>query len=173
LKHPRPKVRIARVSTAREARTLDGIDAEVWGSRGPGPHRYFGQFLGYGMRVYRATLDGEPAGAMVTGYGTSADLMEVEEIMVLPGFRRRGVGRALLEYARREARRRGMRGIVVEVDIQNRRARDWYRSCGMSTVGMVLVDNKKAWIEEERPVGPARKRRDAAEGGIRRGHGRD
>lgn len=102
--------------------------------------------------MYRASVEGETAGALVTGYGTSGDLMEVEEIMVLPRFRRGGVGRACLEHARREARRLGHRGIVVEVDIGNRRAIRWYRGRGLAKVGLVMTDNERAWADEERPA---------------------
>jgi len=146
------RVLITGVKTHREARELDRVDAAVWGSRNPARHRYFGQFLWAGMRVYRVTVGGKLAGAFVTGYGTSANLMELEEVMVLPAFRRMGVGTACLEFARREARKRGHRGIVVEVDAGNRKARDWYRRNGLATVGWVMVDNERAWIEEERPV---------------------
>jgi len=157
---PSHRVKITRVKTHREARELDRLDAEVWGSRNPAKHRYFGQFLWAGMRVYRATVGGRLAGAstlagaFITGYGTSANLMELEELMVLPAFRRMGVGAACLEFAKQEARKRGHLGIVVEVDARNRRARDWYRRNGLATVGWVMVDNKRAWIEEERPVRP-------------------
>ena len=148
----KPPVKILRVTTIRDARDLDKVDIAVWGSKDPRHHRFFEYFLGYGMRVYRLVVGGENAGALVTGYPTSANLMEVEEIMVLPGFQGRGLGKLCLTFARKEARRRGHRGIVVEVDLRNRHAIKWYQRVGMKTVGHVVVDNEKAWIEEERVV---------------------
>jgi ribosomal protein S18 acetylase RimI-like enzyme len=148
-----PPVKILRVTTTREARELDQVDIAVWGSTDPEHHRFFEYFLGYGMRVYRLVVAGKNAGALVTGYPTSANLMEVEEIMVLPEYQGRGLGKKALAFARKEARRRGHRGIVVEVDLRNHHAIEWYRRVGMKTVGHVVVDNEKAWIEEERVVG--------------------
>jgi len=144
--------RILQVSTRRVARELDKIDIAVWGSKDPKTHRFFEYFLGYGMRVYRLVVGRTTVGALVTGYPTSANLMEVEEIMVLPGFQRRGLGKMLLTFARKEARRRGHRGIVVEVDLRNRHAIKWYRRIGLKTVGHVVVDNERAWAEEERVI---------------------
>lgn len=145
-------VKILRVTTIWQARELDKVDIAVWGSADPEHHRFFEYFLGYGMRVYRLAVEGKNVGALVTGYPTSANLMEVEEIMVLPEFQGRGLGRMCLEFARKEARQRGHRGIVVEVDLRNRHAIRWYRRVGMKTVGHVVVDNEKAWAEEERVI---------------------
>jgi len=149
---------IRPVTTVKGARELDQVDISVWGSDDPARHRFFEHFIFSGMRVYRLMVGEKAVGALVTGYQTSANLMEVEELMVLHGFRGKGLGKLLLEFARKEARRRGHAGIVVEVDIRNRHAFEWYMRKGLKTVGRVLVDNEKAWIEEERVIGGRGKR---------------
>ena len=54
----------------------------------------------------------------------------VDSLATAPEFRRRGVARALLEYAAAEARERGCSHIALEAEVENSAARSLYRSTG-------------------------------------------
>jgi len=149
-------LKIQAVTSRKDARAMDALDIAVWGSDDPEHHRFFEDFLDSGMRIYRVMAGAKLAGALVTGYPTSANLMEVEELMVAHEYRGKGIGMKCLEFARKEARRRGHEGIVVEVDLKNRHAYEWYGHRGMKVVGHVMVDNEKAWIKEERVIKAAK-----------------
>jgi ribosomal protein S18 acetylase RimI-like enzyme len=154
----RRRVRIVPVRSVRDARKLDFLDAAVWGSEDPGKHRHFEYFLHEGSWVFRAFAGGDLAGAFAVGGGTMADLMSLEEIMVAQKCRKTGVGTACLNYVRRLAKREGLRGVVAEVDIKNRRAMTWYKRNGFKVVGSVITDNETAWAREERVIRKAKGR---------------
>ncbi len=65
----------------------------------------------------------------------AADEAELLTVGVLPGARRRGVGRALLRAANREAARRGARRLFLEVAEGNAPARALYAQAGLVEVG--------------------------------------
>jgi ribosomal protein S18 acetylase RimI-like enzyme len=54
----------------------------------------------------------------------------IDEVYVAPGWRGRGVGRALLDLAEREARAMGVRAVHLEVEPGNARARAVYEQAG-------------------------------------------
>lgn len=58
---------------------------------------------------------------------------------VLPAYRRRGVGRLLMEYLIEQAVRRGLKTLQLEVIVQNTGAWHLYRSCGFEAVRRLLV----------------------------------
>lgn len=65
----------------------------------------------------------------------AADEAEILTLAVVPAARRRGLGRALLDAARREASRRGARAMFLEVSSGNRAARALYSAAGFAEVG--------------------------------------
>ena len=72
------------------------------------------------------------------GFILARDLGDEAEILslgVLPEWRRRGVGQALLEAVAAEAAPRGIAAIVLEVAIDNAAARRLYASCGFVKAG--------------------------------------
>ena len=80
-------------------------------------------------------LDGEQAvGIAVCFYGLSTfrarPLLNIHDLAVLPAYRRRGVGKALLAAAEAHARRRGCCRLTLEVQDANVRARALYAHCG-------------------------------------------
>jgi [ribosomal protein S18]-alanine N-acetyltransferase len=86
-----------------------------------------------GVFGYLAWRDESPAGFIL-----ARDLGEEVEILslgVLPGLRRLGIGRALLDavVAQAEQRRRG--ALVLEVAVHNEAARRLYGACGFRQVG--------------------------------------
>lgn len=80
-----------------------------------------------------AEEDGEAAGYINTSY--LLDEMELNRICVLPGFRRRGTGAALLRAAFRFAAEKGVTAFFLEVRASNAPAQALYRSAGFAEVG--------------------------------------
>jgi ribosomal protein S18 acetylase RimI-like enzyme len=81
-----------------------------------------------------ARLDGKPVGLAncFTGFSTFAaqPLVNVHDLAVLPGYRGRGIGRALLRGVEREAERRGASKVTLEVLSRNERAKSLYLALG-------------------------------------------
>ena len=65
-----------------------------------------------------------------------ADEVQVLNIAVAPGARRRGVAGALLAEVRREARARGCAAVILEVRRSNVAARAFYSATGFEEVGV-------------------------------------
>ena len=75
---------------------------------------------------------------VVAGYATAwtlGDEGELPRIAVLPQFRGRGIGEALLRAAMQECRRRGAGALFLEVRQSNQAARRLYEKCGFHEVG--------------------------------------
>ncbi|HYC06127.1 MAG TPA: GNAT family N-acetyltransferase [Azospirillaceae bacterium] len=95
------------------------------------------------LRALLADLDGRPAGvALLThGYdtGTASAGLVVEDLYVEPLARRRGVARALLAEAAREARRAGGEWLSWHVRSRNVPAQLFYRSLGADAEAVHLM----------------------------------
>jgi len=63
-----------------------------------------------------ASVDGEPVGFAF--YERDADLLYFGRLSVLPEWRKKGVGTALLDYVERNARETGMPGVKLGVRLQ-------------------------------------------------------
>jgi GNAT superfamily N-acetyltransferase len=87
-------------------------------------------------RVLLALHDDEPVGAAICFLGLSTfqarPLLNIHDLVVLPAWRGRGVGRALLEGAEALARRGGCGKLTLEVQDDNARARGLYESFGFA-----------------------------------------
>ncbi len=73
-------------------------------------HRFRALVADLGTDLYLAEVDGTLAGLIHVTYArqlTVGPRAGIEQLFVVEGFRRRGIGTALLEFARRRARRRG------------------------------------------------------------------
>lgn len=81
-----------------------------------------------------ARVDGVPAGLAncLTGYSTfaGAPLVNIHDFAVIPAYRARGVGFALMQAIEAEALRRGACKITLEVLSGNAAARRLYAACG-------------------------------------------
>jgi ribosomal protein S18 acetylase RimI-like enzyme len=92
-------------------------------------------------RVLLAFDGATPVGAAVCFLGFSTfraqPLLNVHDLAVLPGWRGKGVGRALLRAAEERARREGCCKLTLEVQDDNARARGLYASFGFAdyTIG--------------------------------------
>jgi mycothiol synthase len=82
---------------------------------------------------FLAEADGEAAGvALCRPKPTETDIGAIRVVGVRSGWRRQGVGRALMLHAFREFRRRGMRGASLGVDAESLTgAQRLYTSVGM------------------------------------------
>ena len=81
-----------------------------------------------GFEVYRATLDGELAGAVRISFPTGAAMLDM--LAVDPQQRRRGVGRALVQHALGRARKAGVRRAWVHLTTQLQAALALHRELG-------------------------------------------
>lgn len=97
--------------------------------------RYMDKVAAFGI-TYVYLEDGESTGA-ISLYANDLERRTsfITQIAVKPDQSGRGIGRALLEKAFRESKRRGMRQIELEVKKDNVRARRLYESCNFSIVG--------------------------------------
>jgi ribosomal protein S18 acetylase RimI-like enzyme len=91
-----------------------------------------------GTHVLLAEVDDEPAGSVVMRevvseghtYIHPARQMMVDQLVVAPEFRRRGVGRALMTAVDRHAKEAGLTGIVLDVRAHNEDAIAFYQQLG-------------------------------------------
>jgi len=77
---------------------------------------------------------GQPVGYVVTWH--VADELHVLNVATSTQFRRRGVGKALMDVTLRYARERKVRLIVLEVRLGNQAAVQMYRSLGFFAIGL-------------------------------------
>jgi GNAT superfamily N-acetyltransferase len=86
--------------------------------------------------IFLAYLDGKAVGIATcfVGFSTFAarPLINIHDFAVLPEYRARGVGRALLQAVERKARERGCVKITLEVQEGNARARRVYKAAGFA-----------------------------------------
>ncbi len=102
--------------------------------------------------VYRPELwtvalrAGQPAGVILLSDNPAQNSLEVVYMGVSAQCRRRGLGRALLERAVRQAAEAGRAGLSLAVDSNNRPARQLYAS-----MGFVATTRRLAWVRVYRP----------------------
>jgi ribosomal protein S18 acetylase RimI-like enzyme len=86
--------------------------------------------------VLLALADRRPIGVAVCFFGFSTfharPLLNIHDLAVVPEWRGRGVGRALLEAAEERAVRRGCCKLTLEVRDDNHGARALYERCGFT-----------------------------------------
>jgi ribosomal protein S18 acetylase RimI-like enzyme len=102
-----------------------------------------------------ARVDGEPAGIAncFTGFSTFAarPLVNVHDLGVLPGFRGRGVGHALLVAIENEAARRGACKVTLEVLSGNAPARALYEKFGFANYALDPATGSAQFWEKQLP----------------------
>jgi len=86
--------------------------------------------------VLLALVDGSPVGIAVCFFGFSTfraqPLLNIHDLAVLPDWRGKGIGKALLAAAEERARKRGCCKLTLEVQETNRRALALYETFGFS-----------------------------------------
>lgn len=71
---------------------------------------------------------------------THSHVLEINGLAVDPAHQGQGVGRRLVEEAKREARRRGARKLTLRVLRPNVSARQLYDSCGFAVEGVLEAE---------------------------------
>ncbi|UCC72413.1 MAG: ribosomal protein S18-alanine N-acetyltransferase [Gemmatimonadota bacterium] len=84
--------------------------------------------------LWVAAIDGSVVGYAVVWYVLRE--AELGNLAVAPGWRRRGLGRRLLDWAVEQARERGTERIYLEVRVSNRSAQELYARRGFVPVGL-------------------------------------
>ena len=89
--------------------------------------------------VYVAHIDGALAGSyhLLPNYDGTAGHIANAGYMVAPEFRRRGLGRALVEHSLGEARRHGFDAMMFNLVIESNPSRRLYEQLGFEAVGRV------------------------------------
>lgn len=92
--------------------------------------------------LFFAEESGRPVGTVGLGFrGKDAGLADgvssanINRLHVVQAYRRRGVGTALMRAAEDEARRRGFRQLMIEVEEENEPARRLYEKLGFQYTG--------------------------------------
>jgi ribosomal protein S18 acetylase RimI-like enzyme len=107
----------------------------------PGEKRYAQEAVDYRKyladptkAIFLAHVDGEIAGRIILRQNWNK-YAYIEDIVVDEKFRRRGIGRALIDQARQWARQMDLPGIMLETQNNNVRACRFYESCGFKIGG--------------------------------------
>jgi ribosomal protein S18 acetylase RimI-like enzyme len=136
-----------RPATSADEDALAELDLATWSwLTSPAPRPELGSgwtFFGERAKpqdVIVAVLDGRVAGYVKLGRSTplaaTDHVVMVTGIAVSPDVQRRGVGRALIDEAAAEARRRGARRLTLRVLAPNENARRLYESAGFVVEGV-------------------------------------
>lgn len=80
-------------------------------------------------------VDGKLIGAIETVPETWSNRLRVTELWVTPEYQKQGLGRALMDTAKDQARREGCRAIILETQSCNVNAVDFYLHQGFTLIG--------------------------------------
>jgi ribosomal protein S18 acetylase RimI-like enzyme len=137
---------VIRPAEPSDEAALAALDRATWSalsSPGPPPHEdqtFFNEKTAL-EDVLVAVEGGEVAGYVRLGrasrFASSDHVVTVNGIAVDPAWRRRGVGRALIDAAAAESRRRGARRLTLRVFEPNVGARRLYESAGFVAEGVL------------------------------------
>jgi len=89
--------------------------------------------------LFLAEEDGEPAGYVALRHEPDGAIV-VEQLFVVPGHERRGVGHRLLDYVEGYAIAERAPALRIVVEQDNVRARDFYQRAGFVPVDAELVE---------------------------------
>ncbi|HEX2113561.1 MAG TPA: GNAT family N-acetyltransferase [Alphaproteobacteria bacterium] len=99
-----------------------------------------GDAFGHGWLI---KVNAVPAGFVIVSLGYSVEYggrdAFIDELYVLPEFRRRGLGSRAVQFAERFCRGRGVTTVHLEVARGNRAAKAIYRRAGFKAHGLVLM----------------------------------
>jgi ribosomal protein S18 acetylase RimI-like enzyme len=134
-----------RAATAADEEPLIRLDRAAWttySSPGPLPEGepFFDQKT-IPEDVLVAVVEGAVAGylrlAKASRFASSDHVLTINGVAVDPARQRRGIGRALIDAAATEARRRGARRLTLRVFSPNAAARALYESAGFEVEGVL------------------------------------
>jgi GNAT superfamily N-acetyltransferase len=97
-------------------------------------------------RIFVVTLDQEPIGyiALTVGYSLENHGKDafVDEFFLAEGYRGRGIGREVLQFAEGYCRDTGVRSLHLGVEQKNARARRFYQQAGYPDLGRSLLSKR-------------------------------
>jgi len=100
-------------------------------------------------RVFGMQVDGRCVAFMELSQEDWANRLRVNELLVEEGFRGQGIGHMLMEKAKEIARANGNRALVLETQTCNDPAIRFYRSCGLSVIGLDTFHYSNEDIEKK------------------------
>ena len=130
-----------REARAADERALRELDLSTWSTiASPAPPPPANQPFELDGVLVAELADGI-AGYVKVGQAlpieASRHVLEIKGLSVSPAHRRRGVARALMRAAIREARTAGARRLTLRVLAHNAAARDLYAACGFEVEGVL------------------------------------
>jgi ribosomal protein S18 acetylase RimI-like enzyme len=133
-------------ASAADAETIRSLIRELAESSGGASEvdaAYVGRYLAFpGRTVLLAEVAGERVGLLA--FSLSPNLYHandgclIEDLYVLPAWRGRGVGKALVAHVMAEAARQGWAEVSVSTDRDNRAALSLYRGMGLGEEYVLL-----------------------------------
>lgn len=115
----------------RDSSDIIRIDAESFKTSNPTYDLFV--YLAYGSEILVADLGNAVIGYVVVSY--RGDEAKIMSIAVKNEFRRRGIGKMLLNEAIKRAKKRGMKRIRLEVRESNLPAQKLYKKFGFEIIG--------------------------------------
>jgi Acetyltransferases len=94
---------------------------------------------GDGARIFGVKIDGEIVGWMTVGIESWNNRLRVYELLVLEQYRKRGIGKILLDKAKQIAKQKHCRAIVLETQTNNANAIEFYRKQGFEFDGLDIT----------------------------------
>jgi ribosomal protein S18 acetylase RimI-like enzyme len=98
-------------------------------------------------RVFAAELEGEQVGWIELGFQKWNNRMRIWELLVEEGFRRKGIGTLLVDYAVKVSKERKTRMLVVETQSCNIPAINFYLKHGFELIGFDIAAYSNEDIE--------------------------
>lgn len=97
--------------------------------------------------IYVAEVDGKEAGIIQFG-GIYDGSVRIWDLYVWKGFKRMGIGTALMKKAEEIARSQGARRLILETQTSNYVAIKFYESCGFQLCGFDLSSYSNSDVEK-------------------------
>lgn len=92
-----------------------------------------------GARIFGVKIDGEIVGWMTVGMESWNNRLRVYELLVLEQYRKRGIGKILLDKAKQIAKQKHCRAIVLETQTNNANAIEFYKKQGFEFDGLDIT----------------------------------
>ncbi len=102
----------------------------------------------WGTQIFGAEVDGRVVGWMTLGMESWNNRLRIHEILVLEEYRRKGIGKLLLNKAKQIARQKNCRAIVLETQTNNVGAIAFYKKQGFEFNGCDITAYRNDDIEQ-------------------------
>jgi len=112
--------------------------------------------LGKGVTYYIAEADNQVVGCVALEPGKD-NTWYLERLAVLPSFRRRGIGQALVGHALTAAYERGAQEVSIGIIAKHTELRSWYETLGFVLTGTKMFEHlpfEVAFLVHRRSGGP-------------------